>query len=120
MMKRVMLLTMCIAGALLFSSAAPADPGPLVIVTNMILTADHQGSIVIGADGTTLDCADHTISGPGDVGIDLSGRTNVTVKNCTVTGFAGAAFLLVNSSQDTLISNVSTSNAGTGFIVGSG
>jgi parallel beta-helix repeat protein len=87
-----------------------------VITTNTTLTADHQGPVVIGADGITLDCAGHTISGPGNVGIDLSGRTGVTVKNCTVTGF-GIGFQLGNSFQNTLVANASTGNGASGFAV---
>ena len=66
-MKRSILLLLCLGAALVASSTASAG-STWVIMTNTTLTADFQGSVVIGADGITLDCAAHTISGPGAVG----------------------------------------------------
>ena len=41
-----------------------------------------------GADGITLDCAGHSIIGPGSGnGIYLRDRTGVTVRNCHVSNF---------------------------------
>ena len=113
--------------------------GTLVIASNTTLTEDHEGNIVIEADNVTLDCAGHTISGPGDNGIFFQFRTGVTVKNCRVTGFTfgilvddstnfalmdnvafgnGAhAFDIERSSQGVLRGNTARENGGIGFAV---
>lgn len=78
-----------------FSRAADQAGSTLLVTSDTTLRDDHQGSVEIEADDVTLDCAGHTISGPGTraedeygfVGILLDGRTNVTVKNCRVSGF---------------------------------
>lgn len=73
-------------------SSATATSGTLIITSNTTLTEDHQGNIHIAADNVTLDCANHTVFGPGvpgfSGGIDVAGGlTGVTVKRCNVTGF---------------------------------
>ena len=78
-----------------FSRAAGQAKSTLLVTSDTILRDDHQGSVEVEADDVTLDCAGHTISGPGTraedeygfVGILLDGRTGVTVKNCRVSGF---------------------------------
>jgi parallel beta-helix repeat protein len=67
----------------------------LLVTSDTTLRDDHRGSVEIEADDVTLDCAGHTISGPGTraedeygfVGILLDGRSGTTVKNCRVSGF---------------------------------
>ena len=69
--------------------------GPIcgdVIEESVVLEADIVGcaddGLIIGADGITLDCAGHSISGSeSDVGILLEGRNNVVIKNCDVSDF---------------------------------
>jgi parallel beta-helix repeat protein len=68
-------------------------PGTLVITSDTTLTTDHHGSIVIGADDVTLDCAGYSVIGPSsdpDVedGIVIDGYSGVTVRNCVVQQFA--------------------------------
>ena len=92
------------------------EPPPLVITTNTTLTSDHQGPVVIGADDITLDCAGHTISGPGQVGIDLTFRTGVTVKRCMITGFSTALFVSQSVGNNTFVGNLA-SEGGDGFTV---
>jgi parallel beta-helix repeat protein len=78
-----------------FSRAADLAGSTLLITSDTTLRDDHRGSVEIEADDVTLDCAGHTISGPGTraedeygfVGILLDGRSGVTVKNCRVSGF---------------------------------
>lgn len=126
--------------AILVSPAIPAEAdtsGTLVITADTTLTEDHQGSIVIAADGVTLDCDGHTITGPAEQGQQDSGvfvlsRTDVTVEDCLATGFTqgievadsegvsiidnqafanpGNGFFIVRSSRTTLMGNVSTGN----------
>ena len=75
-----------------------------VITRSTSLQADigpcYNGGVVVNADNITLNLAGHTVigfPGPSDgnaVGVLLQGRTGVTVKNGTVSGFdAGAAVL---------------------------
>jgi parallel beta-helix repeat protein len=78
-----------------FSRSADLAGSTLLVTSDTTLRVDHQGSVEVEADDVTLDCAGHTISGPGTraedeygfVGILLDGRTGVTVKNCRVSGF---------------------------------
>jgi hypothetical protein len=62
-----------------------ATTGPLTITTNTTLSEDHEGNIVIAADWITLNCNGHAIKAllDGTVahGIELRGRTGVTVEN---------------------------------------
>jgi parallel beta-helix repeat protein len=78
-----------------FSRAAGLAGSTLLVASDTTLRDDHQGSVEVEADDVTLDCAGHTISGPGTraedeygfIGILLDGRTGVTVRNCRVSGF---------------------------------
>jgi hypothetical protein len=75
---------MAVASLVLVGSSS-ATTGGLVITSSTTLSEDHQGNVLIDADGVTLDSAGHLISGRGvalDAGIFLGGRANVTVKNC--------------------------------------
>jgi len=75
--------------------------------------------LVIGVNGITLNCAGHTISGTGTSdGISLGGSTEVTVKNCKVTGFA-VGFVLPSSlaSGNTLTGNTANNNVVYGFYI---
>lgn len=108
---------MCLAAAVVLSSTASASSGTLVVTANMTLTEDHAGSIVVARNGVTLDCAGHTISGAGagsGPGVDLSGRSNVTVRGCRVTNF-DFGFYLVGTKSSTFRSNVAEGNHVTGF-----
>ena len=89
------------------------------LTANTTLTANigpcSGNGLIIGANGITLDCAGHTISGTGTGnGITLSGLNKVTVKNCEVTGF-GFGFYLQESSHNTLTKNTANSNVDQGF-----
>ena len=87
------------------------------IVTDTVLTADHDGEIVIGADGVTLDCAGHAITGPGfwspSPGVLVDRRVNITVKGCTVSGF-NDGFRVQHSDNNTFSAN-KVSNVRQGF-----
>jgi parallel beta-helix repeat protein len=109
MAKAFVLLAGAAAASLLYASAARADD---TITTTTTLSADHGGAIVVGADGITLDCAGHRVSGTGPAGIQLTNRTGVTVKNCRVSGFTNG-IMLVSSSGNTIARNVATGNAQT-------
>jgi parallel beta-helix repeat protein len=78
-----------------FSRSVDLEGSTLLVASDTTLRDDHQGSVEVEADYVTLDCAGHTISGPGTraedeygfIGILLDGRTGVTVKDCRVSGF---------------------------------
>jgi parallel beta-helix repeat protein len=73
------------------ASLAIASSGTLEVTSDTTLTEDHYGNIFIVGDNITLDCANHTVSGPGVAGIyggiEVYFGTGVTVKRCKVTGF---------------------------------
>ena len=122
------IFALVIAAVAAFPASVSAAHGPtLTITTNTTLSADFTGGIGIAADGITLDCAGHTVMGPGvalifhpdgepfvTTGILLEGRTNVTVKNCHVTGF-GDGFWLDGSDGNTLQGNTADGNLFGGF-----
>jgi len=74
------------------------------------LTTDVTESVEIVADGIILDCDGHSITGSNSGnGIDLTGRTAVSIKNCIVTDFFDGIHL-DNSDGNTLIDNTVTGN----------
>jgi parallel beta-helix repeat protein len=86
---------------LLVGAPAFADTsGTLTVSTDTVLAENHNGDVIIVADGVTLDCSGHRISGGGlNMGILLDGRTRVTVKNCHVSGFVHGIFLFQASNN---------------------
>ena len=74
---------------------AAATTGTWLLTHSTTLQADYYGNIVIETDNVTLDCAGHTIHGPGDsqipAGVLITGASGVTVKRCVVAGFTAAA-----------------------------
>lgn len=79
------------------------------------LTADVSETIQIDEDNLTLDGAGHTVSGAGTGnGINLGGRTEVTVKNISVEGFYRGIFL--NESNNNTVTGSFTNNH-TGILV---
>jgi parallel beta-helix repeat protein len=89
-------LAVAITAALLIAATqavavASATSGTLVLTQSTTLTADYYGTILIQADNVTLDCAGHTVYGPGDAdysgGIQIDWANGAVVRRCTVTGF---------------------------------
>jgi parallel beta-helix repeat protein len=92
------------------------------LTTNAALTSDLKNStggticpgngLYMGANNIVLDCQSHAITGNGSgliydngIGIYLSGRNNVTIKNCNISSFSWGIY--VNSSSNTnLLSNI--------------
>src|SRR5689334_17389669 len=96
-----------------------ADP-MTVVTSSTTLTADVIGSVVVGANGITLDCAGHNVSGiissfRTSMGIVLEGRNGVTVENCQVTGFS-VGIKLISSTNNTLRGNVFNGNNNDGIV----
>lgn len=71
---------------------------------NTVLTADHDGPVVVAGDDLTLDCAGHSISGFGEVGVKVEDREGVVIRNCRVSGF-DVGFRLESSTDIQLDSN---------------
>jgi len=73
------------------------DPPTAPIQRNVnvyTFTDNIQGSIVVEKDDIIIDGAAHTIQGTGsETGIDLSGRTNVTIQNLVIKNFDSAIYL---------------------------
>lgn len=96
---------------------AVATDGTMTILVDTVLAADHDGDIVIGAHNVMLDCAGHTITGPGRLsvrnGINVFQKSGVTVKNCFIEEF-NAGFL-INQSDDNTFTNNTVSHVRTGF-----
>jgi hypothetical protein len=90
------------ASVLVAATALDFQPTPAqascgdVITSNTLLTADltcATDGLRIGADGVTLDCAGHTIRGPGTTtgtGVSAVDVSAVTITECHITGFSAA------------------------------
>ena len=122
MRRRTLLAALATAallvGTLGVSIVAGADAaettGTMVLTQSTTLTADHAGNIRIAADGVTLDCAGHTVHGPGvegiTSGIDFTNLRDVTIRRCVVTGFqyggvSGYGDVNVRIEGNTLVAN---------------
>ena len=81
-----------------------------LIAENTVLTADHDGPVVLAGDNLTLDCAGHSITGFGDVGIKVEGREGVVIRNCLVSGFDNG--LRLESSTDIELDSNQVSDIG--------
>ena len=97
-----------------------AKPGPttglLIITKDTNLKAEHDGKIRIDTDGITLNCTSHNVTGDGTgIGINLAGRTGVTVKNCNVTEFGWGFFL--QGSRDNILRHNSANENQYGFVL---
>jgi parallel beta-helix repeat protein len=112
-----------------FSRSAHLAGSTLLVTSDTTLRDDHQGSVEVEADDVTLNCAGHTISGPGTraedeygfIGILLDGRTGVTVRNCRVSGFDYGILLTARlgsgSDGNRLIDNAVSGNRLSGISV---
>ena len=85
---------------------------PLVVTDNLTLTAGRTGPIEIAADGVTLDCAGHRVSGPGNVGIAVHDRRDVTLQNCEVHGFETGIELTETSASRVIGSTILANHVG--------
>jgi parallel beta-helix repeat protein len=77
------------------------EDGVFIVYQDLNLDADQTTPIAVYADGVVIDCAGHTIDGPGaeDVsvvegrGISVEGRRDVEIRDCRVTGFDTGVFI---------------------------
>ena len=102
------------------ASSALGSSGLLTITRDTTLTEDHYGNVWFAADSVTLDCAGHSVFGPGTagpwpgVGIAAVTRTDVTIRNCHVQGF-GHGISLSTVRVFSLIGNTSSGNSSIGI-----
>jgi len=98
------------------STAPIARDGDIYTLTNNIFS-DADG-IVIERDNMTLDGAGHTVQGSGSrMGIYLSGRNNVTIRNMEIKAFYDGVLLLEDSSGNNISGNSVTGNRRLGVLV---
>lgn len=103
-------------GTVYIRADGSVDPptAPISSVDNVTytLTADISDSIVIERDNILVDGAGYALKGTGKgggLGLDLSHRINVTLKNSTVTNFEIGIWLYY-SSDNTIVGNNATGN----------
>jgi parallel beta helix pectate lyase-like protein len=108
---RILLVAAALA-ILTFAPAAHADHvrcGDVLVQdtrldSDVVCPPDTDG-LTIGADDVTLDLRRHVISGNGDdlgpiaVGIQATGRTGLSIRNGTVTGFSVGVSLAASGSE---------------------
>jgi parallel beta-helix repeat protein len=101
------------------SPAAAETSGTLVVTSDATLTEDHQGNIVVAADGVTLDCDGHAVTGPGQYqGILVSGFNDVTIRNCRVSGFGNGIAVIIGSNRARIEGNETWGNSNAGVAAG--
>ena len=71
-------------------------PGFYFLGGNLTYSGTSGGAITIAADNVTLDLMGFSLTGPGasssTIGVSMSGRTGVEVRNGTVSGFATGVY----------------------------
>ncbi|MEE8402830.1 MAG: NosD domain-containing protein [Candidatus Hydrothermarchaeaceae archaeon] len=82
------------------------------VSADMILTSSLSGcsgsGLIMAADNIILDCAGYSITGaPGTTGISISGKNNITVKNCVLKSF-DMGIDISNSDNSRIINNTMT------------
>lgn len=99
--------------------AAQATSGTLTITKNTVLTRDHYGSIIIAADGITLNGNGHSIigNGSGD-GIYFRDQTEVTIKNLKIKNFSRGITIYGDSSYNNIKGNTISHNKQDGIRIG--
>jgi len=96
---------------------------PILNVANSTykLTDDIHNSIVIERNDIIVDGQGYELSGsgfPGYRGIDLSGRSNVTIKNMEIKAFDYGVYLAGSSNNTITSTNMSTNNYNGIYLVG--
>ena len=100
-------------GTIYIKADGSIDP-PTANITSLdnvtyTFTADNNASIVVEKNNIIIDGAGYTVQGTGSgTGIDLSDRSNVTLKNVEVTNFTYGIFL--NSSSNNHVTGNTASN----------
>jgi parallel beta-helix repeat protein len=82
----------------------------------------NSSAIVIQRDNIIVDGAGYTLQGAdasNSIGIDLTGRSNVTIKNMKIKAFAIGIYLGYSSSNDSVSGNNITNNDWDGIVLAS-
>ncbi len=74
--------------------------------TSYAFKGDIFGTILVQTNNIIIDGSGYTLQANGDtlVGINIVGRSNVTVKNVVIQGFLGRAGILITGSDNCIIS----------------
>jgi len=127
---RFVLVTVALSSfALSAVAASAADPDVLIVTESTVLDDDWYGSIRVQANDVVLDCAGHTVFGPGvaenpdfpddtfaGIGVEALG---VTVKNCNASGYSGSAIAVHGGADNATLRDNTVSGSGGGFYIGS-
>ena len=116
-MRTTTIATLILLASLLCLTAKADTMGLMNITTDTVLTENHIGGIVIGADNISLDCAGHTITeiAPFGAGVLITGpKKGNTIKNCHVEGFT-SCFSLSGGASDNMLTNNSATDCVRGF-----
>ncbi|VVB65666.1 Right handed beta helix region [Candidatus Gugararchaeum adminiculabundum] len=91
------------------------------ITTNATMSFNlycNESGAIIGADGITLDCNHHTLTGEQNgSGVNSTGWNNITLKNCIISNFTNGIWL-ESSSNDSLLNNFVYDNTQYGVYIG--
>jgi parallel beta-helix repeat protein len=107
---RLSLVALLAATIVIPAAGATGAPSPAcgdVVTTDVTLSKSLKGcasGLVVGADNVTIDLNGHSIKGLANgtgIGIDVAGRTGVTVKNGNISDFAEGVKLF-NTSNSTV------------------
>jgi len=88
-------------------------PTPLISTIDYVtytFTGNINDRIVVERDNVIVDGVGYTLQGPdigagGGIGIDLSGRSNVTIKNMTIKAFNYGIWLHESSNYNSIVGN---------------
>ena len=104
--------------SLILPPMAFATSGTLFIAIDTVLTEDHTGDIIITADDVTLDCDGYRVIGDSTTnGIELVGRSGVTIQHCEVVGHDEIGILVDGGSDNTIYMNTASGNNLSGILV---
>jgi len=100
-------------------SIDPSD-APIITYDNITYTltdniTSSADGIVVERDNIVIEGAGYTLEGTGEYpykGVDLNGRSNVTIKNTTITKFYYGIGLLFSSNNNSIVGNNITNNGG--------
>lgn len=110
MLGNVKLVRLEANGTIYIRSDGSVDPASAPIQRNgdnYVLTDNIYDSIVVQRDNIVVDGAGHTVNGTGSGlarGLDLSYRSEITIKNMTISDFSNGIYLW-NSSAINLLEN---------------
>lgn len=82
------------------SNSSGSNQSILNITSHYTLTGDYNGSIHLLADNIIFDCAGYSINAGSEPAIRADSRTNVTIKNCSI---SGTTDILFNGTSESMV-----------------